>query len=97
RILCTSCCVPRSVRARLLQSRKADRAPGEFDSESYGGDVLAGGVLHPWVRHEPEYFRIAASIENNSVTFVVECECQREAATGKSASTRVSRRQTRVS
>ena len=42
-----------------------DRAPGEFDSESYGGDVLAGGVLHPWVRHEPEYFRIAASIENN--------------------------------
>jgi len=26
---------------------------------------LAGGVLHPWVRHEPEYFRIAASIENN--------------------------------
>src|SRR5438876_4967641 len=64
-MLCTSCCVPRSVRARLLESRKADRAPGEFDSESYGGDVLAGGVLHLWVRHEPEYFRIAASIENN--------------------------------
>src|SRR2546427_756503 len=38
--------LPKISPSRLLQSMKGFyRAPGEFDSESYGGAVLAGGVL----------------------------------------------------
>ena len=84
------CCNPgrlTALQANLILNRTGETF---WQAESY----TLGFVMSPSIsvlRH------LSKTIENNSVTFVVECECQREAATGKSASTRVSRRQTRVS
>jgi hypothetical protein len=93
--------LPKISPSRLLQSMKGftagqanlilNRAEEPFwQAESYDY----------WVRNEPEYFRIAAYIESNPVKAGLVERAVRMPTNGvdsKSASTRVSRRQTGVS
>src|SRR6266436_4058583 len=70
--MCPSCCFPRSVReispSRLLQSMKGFTArQTNLILNRTGEPFWQAESYYHWVRNEPEYFRIAAYIENNPV------------------------------